>query len=59
MPDHDKAKRKSPIALSLKQDLEQYLRDQAARNYRTVTAEISMRLERTRQQDAELREQTS
>lgn len=44
-------KQKLNIAVRLTDDLGDFLRSQAAAARRTISAEIRMRLERTRQQD--------
>jgi hypothetical protein len=45
------AKQKPNVAVRLSDDLEQYLREKAAVAHRTLTGEIRMRLELTRQLD--------
>lgn len=42
-------KRKPPLSLVLPDDLQKYLQDKAAAGYRSVTKEITMRLEQSRQ----------
>ncbi|WP_313082608.1 hypothetical protein [Pulveribacter sp.] len=45
------AKQKPNVAVRLSDDLEQYLREKAAAAHRTLTGEIRMRLEASRQAD--------
>lgn len=45
-------KRKPPFSLMLPDDLDAYLRAKAAAAYRSVTKEIEMRLEHSRQHEA-------
>lgn len=42
-------KQRPPVAVRISDDLEQYLRDKAAEGHRTLTAEIRMRLEQSRE----------
>lgn len=40
-----------PIGVRLPEDLRKYVEQQAKQNFRSVSAEAAMRIERTRQQD--------
>lgn len=44
-------RQKPNVAIRLPDDLQQYLQRKAAEGYRTLTGEITMRLERTRELD--------
>lgn len=44
-------KQKPNVAVRLSEELEQYLRDSAAKAHRTLSGEIRMRLEASRQAD--------
>lgn len=46
-----RARQKPNVAIRLPDDLQQYLQHQASEGYRTLTGEITMRLERTRELD--------
>ena len=48
-----RAKQKPNVAVRLSDDLEQHLRERAAKAHRTLTGEIRMRLELTRQLDSQ------
>lgn len=40
-----------PVGVRLSDDLRKYLEQQAKQNFRSVSAEAAMRIERTRQED--------
>lgn len=40
-----------PVGVRLSEDLRKYLEQQAKTNFRSVSAEAAMRIERTRQED--------
>lgn len=40
-----------PVGVRLSDDLRKYLEHQAKKNFRSVSAEAAMRIERTRQED--------
>ena len=46
------AKQTPPIGVRLQPNLREYIEQQAKVNFRSVSAEIAMRVERTRQQEA-------
>lgn len=52
-----KTKQKAPVAIRLPDDLQAYLQKKAAEGYRTITGEITMRLEWSRQRDEQQDEQ--
>ncbi len=45
-------KQAPPVGVRLPQGLREYIEQQAVANFRSVSAEIAMRVERTRQQEA-------
>lgn len=51
------AKQKPNVAVRLNDDLEQYLREKATAAHRTLTGEIRMRLEASRQADQQTTQQ--
>lgn len=50
------AKQKPSVAVRLSEELEQYLRDRAAVAHRTLTGEIRLRLEASREADQQLQQ---
>lgn len=47
----DQPKQERPIGVRMSLDLRRYLEQQAKQNFRSVSAEAAMRIERTRQED--------
>lgn len=45
-------KQAPPVGVRLPQGLREYIEQQAVANFRSVSAEIAMRVERTRQQES-------
>lgn len=51
MSDKPKPRQEPPIGVRLPPDLRDFVKEQAAKNFRSVSAEVAARVERTRRQE--------